>query len=93
MSLFFIGIVEMMIISMWTRFVSESKIIASGVISLVNIFIWYYVLQTVTNDMGNISLVMIYATGCAVGTMLTIAGFRFHKQFTESRNSCDDESL
>ena len=73
------GILEMMIISLWTRFVSESKIMASGITTVVNIFIWYYVLQSVIDDIENINLVALYALGCAVGTMITTAYFRRHE--------------
>ncbi len=76
MMLFFMGILEMIIISMWTRFVSESKIMASGLTTVVNIFIWYYVLQSVIDDIENINLVALYALGCAVGTMITTAYFQ-----------------
>ena len=79
MMLFFMGILEMIIISMWTRFVSESKIMASGITTVVNIFIWYYVLQSVIDDIENINLVALYALGCAVGTMITTAYFRSHE--------------
>ena len=79
MMLFFMGILEMIIISMWTRFVSESKIMASGITTVVNIFIWYYVLQSVIDDIENINLVALYALGCAVGTMITTAYFRRHE--------------
>jgi len=74
------GILEMMIISLWTRFVSESKIMASGITTVVNIFIWYYVLQSVIDDIGNVNLVALYAFGCAVGTMITTAYFRYHER-------------
>lgn len=77
MSLFLIGIVEMVVISLWTRFVSESKVVASGFISVPNIFIWYYVLQAVTTDITNIHLVTTYALGCAIGTMVTVGFFRY----------------
>jgi ABC-type iron transport system FetAB permease component len=93
MSLFLIGIVEMIIISMWTRFVSESKIMASGVTSVVNIFIWYYVLQAVIDDIENINLVALYAAGCAAGTMITTAYFRYaHKRTSsEDPSECANE--
>lgn len=86
MMLFFVGILEMIIISMWTRFVSESKIMASGLTTVVNIFIWYYVLQSVIDDIENINIVVLYALGCAVGTMITTAYFQ-HRDLKTSRLS------
>ncbi len=70
MSLFFVGILEMLIITSWTTFVTEKKIIASGAITFVNILIWYYVLERIVNNLDNFSLVLLYAGGCALGTVL-----------------------
>lgn len=83
MILFFIGIIEMVIISVWTRMVSETKVMASGLVTVVNIFIWYYVLQTVTDDIKNLGLVALYASGCAIGTMITTAYFRHRDRAAE----------
>jgi len=79
MSLFLIGIIEMVIISMWTHFVSNNRVIASGITNFVNILIWYYVLQSVMEDINNLSLVLLYALGCAIGTVLTTSYFRLKK--------------
>lgn len=71
MMLFCVGVVEMMIASAWTRAVSSSKVWPSGVITMMNIFIWYFVLQTVIEDITNWRIIVTYALGCAVGTMIT----------------------
>ncbi len=71
MLIFILGIVEMFIISLWTKTVVESKIFLSGLITVVNILIWTYVLKTFVEDINNIYLVFLYAFGCAVGTMLS----------------------
>lgn len=70
MMLFFVGVVEMIIVTIWTKFVSETRILASGAVTMVNIFIWYYVLERILADIGNWQLVLLYAAGCALGTML-----------------------
>ncbi|MFH1047468.1 MAG: DUF5698 domain-containing protein [Patescibacteria group bacterium] len=75
MMLFFIGVVEMMIAAAWTRTVSSSKVLPSGAITMVNIFIWYFVLQTIIEDVTNWHVIVFYAMGCAVGTMLTTEFF------------------
>lgn len=75
MILFFIGVVEMVIISTWTKAVTETKIIFSGMVTVVNVFIWYYVLDTIINDINNTQVVIQYAAGCALGTMLSTAYF------------------
>ncbi|MFA6427414.1 MAG: hypothetical protein WCW16_03130 [Candidatus Magasanikbacteria bacterium] len=74
--LFFIGIIEMIVISTWTKMVSETKVVASGMVTMVNIIIWYYVLQTFVSDIANVNLLLVYAIGCALGTMLTVYAFR-----------------
>jgi hypothetical protein len=72
MSLFFIGILEMLIVTAWTKVVTKSQVIASGAITWINILIWYYVLQAMVNDIGNWYMAMLYATGCAAGTIITM---------------------
>ena len=71
MLLFTVGIVEMLVIAAWTKTVVGERVVASGGISFINVLIWYYVLETVVKDIDNISIVFLYAAGCAVGTMLS----------------------
>jgi ABC-type iron transport system FetAB permease component len=78
MMLFFIGVIEMIIISTWTKVVTETKVVVSGIVTIVNVLIWYYVLQAVVNDVTNFKLVAMYAIGCAIGTMLSTAFFRLN---------------
>ena len=40
MNLFIIGIIEMIIITAWTKVVSDTKVIASGIITFINILIF-----------------------------------------------------
>lgn len=69
MMLFFVGVIEMIIATTWTKVVSDSQIVASGLITMVNIFIWYYVLQMIVDNINNWQLVVLYAFGCAIGTV------------------------
>ncbi len=71
MILFIIGVVEMFIVAYWTKTVVESRVYMSGAVTIVNILIWYYVLQTFVEDINNWYLIISYALGCAVGTMLS----------------------
>jgi uncharacterized protein YebE (UPF0316 family) len=73
MTLFFVGIIEMIIVALWTRFVTQANILMSGVITIINIFIWYYVIQTVVDNLGDWTTIVPYALGCAIGTMLGTA--------------------
>ena len=71
MILFIIGVVEMFVVAYWTKTVVESRVYISGLVTIVNILIWYYVLQTFVDNINNWQLVISYALGCAVGTMLS----------------------
>lgn len=70
MMLFFVGILEMIIVTAWTKVVTDTKVLASGAITVINILIWYYVLQSIVEDISNWRLVLLYALGCAIGTVL-----------------------
>jgi len=69
-SLFFVGIIEMIIMTIWTNVVTKTQVLASGIITIINIFIWYYVLETIVSNLDSVSLVAMYAAGCAIGTMI-----------------------
>lgn len=68
--IFLVGIMEMIIVTVWTKTVTKTQVLASGLITVVNTLIWYYVLETIIRDINNFSVVMEYALGCAVGTMI-----------------------
>jgi len=80
MMLFIIGVIEMVIISAWTKVVTESKVLASGLITIFNVLIWYYVLNKIVNDISNWQLIIFYALGCAIGTMITTAFFGWQQK-------------
>lgn len=80
MMLFLIGIVEMIVVTAWTVVVSESKVLKSGVITSINVLIWYYILNIFVNDINNWVLIAMYAAGCSVGTMLTTYFFKVQKK-------------
>lgn len=75
MMLFFIGLVEMVIATVWTRLVSRGQLFASSFVTFVNILIWYYVLRQIISDLGDWSIIVLYAAGCATGTMLAMYFF------------------
>lgn len=72
-TLFFVGLVDMIIVTVWTRVVVETRVLMSGVMTLLNVLIWYYVLEKIVSDISNIWLVVFYAVGCAIGTMIATA--------------------
>lgn len=74
----------MIIATFWTKVVSESKILASGAITMINILIWYYVLQAIIDDINNWRLVILYAFGCSIGTAITTLFFKWRES-----NNCE----
>ncbi|MDD4333180.1 MAG: DUF5698 domain-containing protein [Patescibacteria group bacterium] len=76
MILFFVGIIEMIIVTAWTKVVADTRLIASGIITFINILIWYYVLRVVIDNIENFTVVLSYALGCSIGTMFTTYYFR-----------------
>lgn len=84
--LFIIGIIEMIIISVWTKVVTDNKILTSGIITFINILIWYYVLESVVSDINNIQLILFYALGCTIGTMLTVSYYSWQEKNQQKKN-------
>lgn len=68
-ALFVVGIIEMLIVTAWTETVTRTRVLQSGAITMLNILIWYYVLNKVINDIENFNLILVYAFGCSLGTM------------------------
>lgn len=87
MMLFFIGVLEMIIISVWTKTVSETKVVVSGVVTLINVVIWYYVLQEIVNDISNWQLIALYAVGCAIGTMATTLFYKIKETKNKAKRA------
>lgn len=70
MMIFLVGIMEMIIVTVWTKTVTKTQVLASGLITVVNTLIWYYVLETIVRDISDFTVVLEYALGCAAGTMI-----------------------
>jgi len=76
MALFFIGVMELLIVTVWTKLVSKTQVLATGFVTIVNVMIWYYVLQAIVNDVSNWKVALLYAVGCAFGAMLGTYAFQ-----------------
>ncbi|MEY4723456.1 MAG: hypothetical protein RLZZ324_969 [Candidatus Parcubacteria bacterium] len=75
MILFFVGVIEMTIAASWTRSVAKSSVYVNGLITYANIFVWYYVLgQVIDNLKAGWVAILPYAAGCAIGSMLGSTG-------------------
>lgn len=67
---FAIGVVEMFIVALWTKFVSGSQVIASGIVTFVNTVLYLYVLEALLSNVHDAPVIILYAVGSAIGTML-----------------------
>src|SRR3989344_8701649 len=81
MMLFFVGIIEMLIVTVWTKMVTKTKVLASGIVTLINVMIWFYVIQALVDNINNWEIALLYAFGCAIGT----AGSTWYFQWSEKR--------
>ncbi|OGF27654.1 hypothetical protein A2331_04565 [Candidatus Falkowbacteria bacterium RIFOXYB2_FULL_34_18] len=87
MALFFIGIIEMVIVTAWTKLVTKTQVLASGGVTMVNVLIWYYVLQRIVTDIDNWRIAVIYAIGCASGTIISVYLFQKHEEASEANGN------
>jgi uncharacterized protein YebE (UPF0316 family) len=85
MALFLIGIIEMVIVTAWTKLVTRTRILASGGVTMVNVLIWYYVLQRMMDDIENWRLALLYAFGCAIGTVISMYIFQKNELMEQDR--------
>jgi uncharacterized protein YebE (UPF0316 family) len=70
--LFAVGIVESFVLSLNTKFLQGNKKLASFIIAFIGIFIWYYVISSVIENLHNIWIIFSYAIGYASGDVLAI---------------------
>lgn len=75
-SFFLIGLVEMIICTVWTKVVNKSQVWASGAVTLIEIVVWYFVIEAIISDIHNWSIILAYALGCALGTMISTLYFQ-----------------
>lgn len=76
MALFFIGVIEMVVVTAWTKVVTKTQVLASGTVTMVNVLIWYYVLQKMVTDISNWRIALLYAFGCSIGTVISVYLFQ-----------------
>ena len=70
MLIFLVGMAEMVLSTLWTNYVQEKSPFGSTLVTVIHVFVWYYVLRTVLDQIDNIAIVFYYAAGCGAGTLL-----------------------
>jgi uncharacterized protein YebE (UPF0316 family) len=68
--IFLIGMAEMILNTLWAKYVAETKVFLTTSVTMIHVFIWYYVLHTVIEQINDIGIVLSYAFGCGVGTVI-----------------------
>lgn len=72
MLILFIGMAEMVFSTLWAKYVQETRVYASTMVTVAHVFVWYYILRTVVDQINNIGIVVMYAAGCGIGNFLAI---------------------
>jgi uncharacterized protein YebE (UPF0316 family) len=70
MILFLVGIVDMVVIALWTKAVTKANVPLTGLVTTLNVFIWYYVVSQVVEHIDDWATIVPYAAGCAIGSMI-----------------------
>lgn len=70
--LFFIGIIECFFSALRYKLLQKNKQLFCMIISYTNIFIWYFMLRAVIDNINNLYLIAVYAAGYSLGDMLAI---------------------
>lgn len=72
--LFIIGIFEECINMAYYRLAHKGYKVACAMVSMVRIFLWAYVIQTIFKDLNNTFwIIMAYAVGSAIGDWISLA--------------------
>lgn len=72
MILFFVGIIEMAVATLWTRSVNRASARLTGLVTAVNFTIWYFIIRQVVENIAHWEAIVPYGLGCVVGSMLTV---------------------
>lgn len=70
--LFFIGILECFLSALNIKFLQRGKKIACFIISTLSIFIWYYLLVLLIENLKKFWLITFYAIGFGLGDVLAL---------------------
>lgn len=67
--MFLVGVLEMIVVSAWTKAVASQRIWSSGFLTLLNVSLWYFILRVIIDYIDSLLIFGVYALGCALGTM------------------------
>lgn len=67
-----VGIVEEFINLLYYSMCYKQYKYATGIFSIIRVFIWYYVLRTIVTNIDNLWLILFYALGGSCGDYLSL---------------------
>ena len=70
--IFIAGFFEFVIRVIDYKAIQRSKCFYSAIITFINIWVWYYIIASVVENLNNFWLIFVYAIGCALGNYVTL---------------------
>lgn len=70
--IFFVGLGESFLASLHLKFFQRNKKFWTFITSVINTVIWYFILASFVENLGNISLVLAYSLAMGIGDVLAI---------------------
>lgn len=67
--MFLVGVLEMIVVSAWTKAVASQRLWLSGILTLANVSLWYFILRIIIDYIDSLLIFGVYALGCSIGTM------------------------
>jgi uncharacterized protein YebE (UPF0316 family) len=71
--LVFIGIIEELVAILYYKSCEKGFKYACGLFQILRVFIWYYVLRIVVENIDNLWLILFYSCGGAIGDYISLS--------------------
>jgi len=81
----FIGFLEMVLWALQTKALIRDRIVNTFILTYISVIIWCYAVENVASQMDKISLMQVYALGCALGATITIKFDRWLETLAQAR--------
>jgi len=73
--IFVIGLVENFVSTWQLKVISKDYHITAGLLDILNVLIWYFILRLMVENINNVNLAVMYAIGSGLGTYLSARYF------------------
>lgn len=89
--LFVAGFAEFVIKVVDYKAMQRSKCLYSSIITIISIYVWFYIIASLVNDLSNLKLLFTYAMGCAIGNYVMLKlDIVFNKKEKASKKEEED---